>query len=353
MSRRSARRAVVLPLAALAALPALPAAPVSAQGLSGFNVFTFGAFRSQWTDVAGTTAVGGDATFTSIGMGSDLGAGFTGYSVVVGGTLRTTWGAVQRGDVYAGAIDPASQPAGGWTVEQGTRTVGGPSPVDFAARQAELTALSTYLGTLPQTAGATIADHYGTLRFAAADPVLNVFALDLATWSPASKYGYQFAVPVGSTVLVNVVGAISGTTRLFANTGTFVYCTAGFASCPQPGDNQHPSEGITKLVYNLPGVDQTGFLADALRGSVLAPHATITTRSGAAIGDVVARSIVNDAGHGGIEFHPGFRGTLPTPPGMPTTSVPEPATLALTGLGLALLGAGARRRRRAAGRRGR
>lgn len=331
---------LALPTALVGALVGAPAL-AAAQNLSGYNVFTFGSFTSQNTDVTGTTAVGGNGTFTNMGFGTDLGGGFTDHSLVVAGTLTHTWGSVKQGDAYAGAVNPASLPVG-WTVEHGTLDVGGPSPVDFAAKQTELTALSAFLGALPQTVGATITNAFGTLRFTANDPTLNVFTLDLATWNPATKFGYQFAVPVGSTVLVNVVGAIAGETRLFANTGTNVYCDALFTACPQPGDNQHPSEGITKLLYNLSGTNQTGFLVDNVHGSILAPYATITTRSGAFVGDVVAQAITNQAGQGGIEFHPGFRGNIPTPP----STVPEPATVALLGGGLAALGALARRRRR-------
>ncbi|MFD3531549.1 choice-of-anchor A family protein [Streptomyces sp. NPDC058664] len=292
---------------------------------------------TRHSDSEGAVAVGGDARFGdpkqssgfSIGhelTGADLAALPGGHSLVVGGTLYANQVVLDHGTGTAGKVVDLSTPGQGFGVDGG-KVKEGASPVDFAKEFTELRALSTgWAGVEPNGTAAGSGDG---LFLTGTDPELNVFAVNAADLEKVRAI--TFKVPVGSSTLVNVLGA-SYDMNKSATYG--VYYQGADGTAPVIDDYALASEDFrqirSQLLWNFPQAESVRKNYTSWPGTILAPNATVEMGGkgigpGHVNGSVIAEELLTVPG---AETHQmNFAGCLPggTKPGpVVTPETPTP-----------------------------
>ncbi|MFG6486835.1 choice-of-anchor A family protein [Roseateles sp. BYS78W] len=279
--------------AALFAATAAQAAPVSLGLDPSLNLLAFGNMNVASSDVEGRVAVGGNATINGYSINTKTGSNalYSGTGLTVGGNLAFTNGTIWGGAVVGGSYTPnnSGNVIGGTASGQGFA---------FASEQQRLNTLSSSLDAMLNTGSAV--DQWGTLHFDATGQMLAVFDILAAD---AMKNLEIDGLASGAQIIIN----IHGSTVDFGNHGY-----TGFAK--------------GQVLFNLPEATSIT-LNGGINASLLATQATVGSGWGQINGQVVVKDWnssvqVNDAP-------------------MPTTTtnakvqrVPEPASLALVGLGL-------------------
>ena len=293
-------------------LPAARAATV----FDGLNVVVQNTFQSQFSEVQGVLAVGGNATLFNYGVDllSTPYGGAGGYGLVVGGNLTFS-----SGSVGTLVTNPAQTYFGGTlngslvNYSGGFNTV---NPLSFSAlfNQASIasTALAGYsnTGTTTLNVGGIFGNPGGLTLTGDGSSAVQVFSIsgtDLQTRNQIVVNN----VPTSSTVLVNVTGTFA---QLQSIDGTGPFAAFG-----------------GNVLFNFTDATQVNFAQTGLYASVLAPNALITSNSGHIQGVVIAKDW-----NGNFEVQPGVAPLL--------LAVPEPETYAMMLAGLGVLGFVARRR---------
>ncbi|MBI1988969.1 MAG: choice-of-anchor A family protein, partial [Betaproteobacteria bacterium] len=282
----------------------------------GLNVLVQDSFQSQFSEVQGVLAVGGNATLFNYGVDllSTPYGGAGGYGLVVGGNLTFS-----SGSVGTLITNPAQTYYGGALSGSLVNYTGGfntVNPLSFSSLFNQASVASTALAGYSSTGAATlnVGGIFGnpagltlTGDGSSAVQVFSISGTDLQTRNQIVVNN----VPTTSTVLVNV-------------TGTFAQLASVDSSSPFD-----PFGG--KVLFNFKDATQVNFANTGLHASILAPNAVITSNSGHIRGVVIAKNW-----NGNFEVQPGAAPLL--------LAVPEPETYAMMLAGLGLLGFVARRR---------
>ncbi|KFE69644.1 hypothetical protein DB31_6619 [Hyalangium minutum] len=236
--------------------------------MNDYNLFLLGNYNLG-TDVEGKVAAAGNITMDNFSVGWRLPGTDIANTLVAGGNLTLTnggvWGDARHGGSYS-ADQTVVYPRG--TVAQG-------SPINFAAREAQLLSLSTQLASLTAN-GTTTREFWGGLMLRGTDAQQNVFDVNATDFIGAALWSIE--APAGSFVVVNIRGA----------SATFT----GFGIQFSGGIDQHG------VLFNF--VDTTSITAQGFGfwGTVLAPRADIHFTNGSFDGGIYARSLTGNAeGH--------------------------------------------------------
>jgi len=146
----------------------------------------------------GKVAAGGNITMTDFAVGSGLPASNISNTLVAGGNLSLSRGALWGDTFYGGSLS-ADQSV---TQMRGTRAQG--TPINFAARFAELRDLSSQLASMTAT-GTTRRESWGGLSMNGTSANVNVFDVSASAFTGAVYW--QINAPAGSLVVVNIRGA--------------------------------------------------------------------------------------------------------------------------------------------------
>ena len=285
----------------------------AATAFDGINALLQNNFTSQFSEVQGVLAVGGNATLFNYGVDllSTPYGGAGGYGLVVGGNLNFT-----NGSVGTLVTNPAKTYYGGALNSFAVNYTGGfnaVNPLNFSALFSQAASASTALAGYSNTGVTAInpGGNIGWLTFtgdgSSAVQVFSISGADLLN----SHLIQVSNVPLTSTILVNVTGA-------------FAQLASVDSSAPFD-----PFGG--KVLFNFKDATQVNFANTGLHASVLAPNALITSFSGHIRGVVIGKEWLGD-----FEVQPGLAPLL--------LAVPEPETYAMMLAGLGLLGFVARRR---------
>jgi choice-of-anchor A domain-containing protein/uncharacterized repeat protein (TIGR01451 family)/uncharacterized repeat protein (TIGR02543 family) len=236
--------------------------------LSGYNLFLLEDYTGGH-DVLGRVAAGGNITMTNFSVGTGLPANGIASTLVAGGNLTLSrggvWGDARYGGRYradASVVYPRGSPA------QGT-------PIDFAARFAELRRLSSQLNAMPAN-GSTTREAWGGMMLKGNEPSVNVFDVDANAFKVTKLLNIH--APSGSLAVVNIRGASA------ALSGFSITFSGGI--------------GTQGVLFNF--VDATRITASGIgiKGTVLAPNARVTFNDGSWDGGIYAVSLKGNAeGH--------------------------------------------------------
>lgn len=285
-------------IASLFAASAAHAGPISLGLDTSLNLLAFGHMNVSSSDVEGRVAVGGNATLSGYSINTKTGSSalYSGTGLTVGGNLNFSSGSVWSGAIVGGSYTPS--PSG--TIQGGVSTGQG---FAFASEYQRLSALSTTLDAMTNTDSAV--DKWGTLHFNAAGQMLAIFDIMAAD---AARNLQIDGLLDGAQVLINVHGS-----------------TVNFGSHGYTGFNKG------QVLFNLPEATQV-VLGGGINASLLAANASVGQGWGQINGQVVVKDWsssvqVNDA-------------PMPSTGRVPNQlqRLPEPASLALVGLGLAAAG---------------
>jgi len=248
------------------------------------NLLVFTDLTQQNTDSWGRVAVGRDASLTNYGVGTKLvDSNGTRDDLIVGRNLTYNNGQVFSGNiVYGNSARLSSVGLPNGTSRQGT-------PLDFATAQQTLRGRAAYWDGLAATGTTTF--QYGGLTLTGNQSGLNVFAVNGANLSGANSL--NITIPTGATALINV----SGASPSMQNFGISLN-----------GNNGDQPPGQEKVIFNFYQATSLTLGGIGVKGSILAPNATVNFSNGHVNGHVIAKAL-----SGGGELHYiRFTGCLPT-----------------------------------------
>ena len=315
--RSALRLTAIAGIASLLAMP-LPGPGAQAGPLGDFNVLTFGDFSAPSSDVEGRLYAGGNVSLNSYSVGDKLQGGLAGGdTLVVGGDLSFTSGAVYHGNVRVGGSAAGVGSGVRWgLINNGyalTDNLGAAGlPVDFAAEQARLSTFSAGLAAL----GVTGTSNYKWSQlFLTGDGTAGrqVFSVSAGDLGAATNVVVQ-DIAEGAEVIVNVTGA---------------------SASMSGGLDAFFERNRDSVLFNFVDAETLNLANIGVQGSILAVDADITTGWGVVWGQVVA-----DSWSGPMQVNQVyFDGTPPSPPVEPDdVAVAEPGVLAIFVLGLSGLG---------------
>ncbi len=236
--------------------------------LGDYNLFLLEDYTGGH-DVVGKVAAGGNITMTNFAVGSGLPDTQISNTLVAGGHLTLSRGAVWGHTFHAGSYSTDS------SVIYPRGNVARGRPIDFAARFAELRRLSSRLAGL-RVNGSSDHTTWGGIMLRGTSTNVNVFDVNANAFNGAKLLSID--APAGSLVVVNIRGASAR--------------FSGFGIHFSGGIDQHG------VLYNF--VDATQITAQGFGfwGTVLAPSAHVTFNDGSWDGGLYAKSLTGNAeGH--------------------------------------------------------
>jgi choice-of-anchor A domain-containing protein/uncharacterized repeat protein (TIGR01451 family) len=240
-----------------------------------YNLFILEDLNQPSSDTQGKVAVGKDANLSNYSVGDQLAAGNEDV-LIVGHDLKYTSGRVYNGNVIYG--NSSNLPQTSVSID-GTLSQG--NPIDFAAAKAYLEGLTASLSNY--TVSGTTTFEWGGLKLTGNDPFLNVFNVKGSDLNSANDF--QISVPNGAVVLVNIDG-----TNVTWSGGLVVNGTA-----------------ISNVLFNFPKAISLTISGIDIRGTILAPFASLNFASGVINGQVIAKSMTG-SGQFNLSM---FKGNIP------------------------------------------
>lgn len=248
-----------------------------------FNVFTFGDMYQPSADAEGRVAVGRDAFFANYSVGNMLNYPAGAEDVlIVGRNLIYLSGSVYNGNVVY--KDSTNLPINQVSIENGTLRKD--SLINFEAAESYFRSLS--LSLAQYTPNGTVTIQNSGLVLNGSHPFLNVFNVKGNQLSQSTSFTLN--VPNGSVALVNIDSA-----SVKWSGGLVVNGTA-----------------TTNVLYNVWQAEGLKITEIDLRGTLLAPRATLDFPGGVINGQVIVKSI-----YGPGQFNSGehnatyFKGKIP------------------------------------------
>ncbi len=236
--------------------------------LNDYNLFLLGDY-TDGHEVMGKVAAGGNISMTDFAVGVGLPASDIANTLVAGGNLTLSHGAVWGDALHAGTYssdNTVSYPRG--TVAQG-------APVNFTAQFTGLRRLSGDLAGLTVN-GTTTLETWGGITLRGTSPDVNVFQVEASAFDGAALLSID--APAGSFVVVNITGTAA----------TF----SGFGHEFRSGIDQRG------VLFNFASATQLTANGYGFWGTVLAPYADVTFSNGSWDGGLYARSLTGNAeGH--------------------------------------------------------
>jgi len=282
-----------------------------------YNVFVFGNDSQQNVDAWGAVAVGGNASFSSYGVGTQLNSSYdSSNTLVVGGNLAFNNGSNQYGNTVVGGSATGSGTTY-YNLEQNTA-----SPFSFATDKSTLLNNSTQWASLGQNG--TVASSYGSITLTCTQTGLNVFNLTSTQLENCNGLTINGAGYSGATILINVNS--SGTSNSVSLSNFQINLNGTTAN---------------QILYNFNGAQTLTTTAFSFEGTVLAASANVEFDNGHIDGTMIANNL-----NGTGEAHNyEFLGSIPAGGnGGSTNNTPEPGAVAFAIAGLSPLMMKLRRR---------
>lgn len=248
---------------------------------SGFNLFVLEDLNQPSSDTQGKVAVGRDAYFANYSVGDQLPNSNGAVDVLIAGRNLT----YMSGGIYGGNVvygNTTNLPISAVSILHGTLRQD--YPIDFAAAGTFLNNLSSQLSLY--TVNGTNTIQWGGITLTGTDPFLNIFSISGSDLS--SSNNVTINVPNGSVVLVNIDG-----TSVSWMGGLTVNGTA-----------------VTNVLYNFHQATSLTIQGIDVRGSILAPLATVNFSSGVQNGQMICKNLF---GQGQFNLAL-FSGNIPLPP---------------------------------------
>lgn len=268
----------------------------SASGLFGpvgdFNVIVRDNYIASNSDVEGRAAIGGNLEVQNYSFASGIG-NTNGVTLSVGGDFKYTNGQVFRGNVRTKDTTPTIS---GFTVLNGSFFPGSGLTVWVPTLVTEMVARSGFVGHAAIDGSTSLSS--GTLNLTGGSGDVRYFKVTAAQLASASTI--KINAPSSASVVINVTGS----SVTMSNSGISLL---GGVSESSVLFNFYQATALTVSGINI-------------KGSVLAPQASMVFNNGQINGQVVVRSM---SGNGEFHYDP-FCGSVP---------VPEPASLAALALG--------------------
>ncbi|MCF8306606.1 MAG: choice-of-anchor A family protein [Ignavibacteriales bacterium] len=228
-----------------------------------FNVFVFDDMSQPSSDTEGKMAIGRDGFFSNYSVGDRLpSSGGTEDVMIIGQNLTFVSGSVSGGNVVYGS--GSNLPADMVSIIDGTARRD--SVIDFEAAEIYFNELSVSLKAYEANGEVEIIN--SGLVLTGNDPFLNVFSVEGTLLDAAVEL--SISVPNGAVVLLNISGE-----SMNWNGGHTVSGTA-----------------ISNVLYNFYDATDLKIQGIDVRGSVLAPKATLDFPSGVINGQVIAKNIL-------------------------------------------------------------
>jgi len=223
----------------------------------GFNAFIEQGFSSQYTDVQGKLAAGGDITLEGYGTASDLNVAPEIPVLIAGGDISYNNGMIFSGSVLAGgSTDDIADNVKNGMVSGSSIIEFGVLPFSFADEFSKLRGLSQTLAGAENT-GSVVSQYGGLTLSGDCSSPLQVFSLDGAILLNSSSFSLE-CVPSDATVLFNVSGSAPGLQNISL---------------------QVLDPLANKTLWNFYQATSVVFAGVGIEGSILAPNADLNTCS--------------------------------------------------------------------------
>jgi len=191
-------------------------------------------------------------------------------NITLGNITRKTGGTVWGSVLYGGTTFSDTPEV---TYVNGTRpTTAYDDAIDFVDASSSLLNMSKQVALYDAIKPASPSNH--TIKFTGSDSELNVFSIPSTALSGVTVF--QFNVPTGSAVIINVTGK----TVSFLNAGSTTSTGGSILTL-----------NLQSVLWNFPDATTLTLTSTTILGSILAPKAATTVTYGAILGTVVAQSV--------------------------------------------------------------